>query len=104
MLSSPSPAGECLSVRPGCGPDFNDKEWQMTMRTTWFFLSSFLVLLAACAPAANEGSPAAQGSGADVVVSGPSVEQIGETLGTVNGQPIGSKEFIDNKLKYCDCC
>jgi len=82
-----------LSVRPGCGPDFNDKEWQMTMRTTWFFLSSFLVLLAACAPAANEGSPAAQGSGADVVVSGPSVEQIGETLGTVNGQPIGSKEF-----------
>ncbi len=90
MLSSPSPAGEWLSARVGCDSESNGKEWQMTMRRSWFFLSSLLVLLAACAPAANENTPATSSAGA---AASPTVEQIGETLGEVNGQPIGSKEF-----------
>jgi len=65
----------------------------MTMRRSRFFIFSLLVLLAACAPATNENTSASSSDGAAASPAIPTVEQIGETLGNVNGQPIGSKEF-----------
>jgi peptidyl-prolyl cis-trans isomerase C len=66
----------------------------MMARFYWFSLVLGLVLasLVGCAPSASEGTASASGA-ADSMTTSPTVDQIGEALGTVNGQTIGSKEF-----------
>ena len=66
----------------------------MMSRFNWFSLALVLSLvpLVGCAPSASEGTaslPKAAGS----ITTRPTADQIGESLGTVNGQTIGSKEF-----------
>ena len=64
----------------------------MTVRLFGCSLFMVVVSVAACTPASQDGADASS-SVSGVATSRPSAAQIGETLGTVNGQPIGSKEF-----------
>ena len=66
----------------------------MMSRFNWFSLALVLSLvpLVGCAPSASEGTASLPKAG-DSITTRPTADQIGESLGTVNGQTIGSKEF-----------